>query len=435
MEMTGMKILVVGGGGREHALVWKIAQSPLAGEILAAPGNAGTATLARNIAVAADDIEGLVRLAAAERVDLTVVGPELPLTMGLADRLTDAGFPVFGPSAAGARIEGSKWFAKRLMQKGGIPTAAAYLADTREDALSRAEELGYPVVIKADGLAAGKGVVIAGSAAEAEAAIDDMLVRGRFGSSGERVLIEECLKGEEASILAFVDGESSALLAPSQDHKRAFDGDEGPNTGGMGAYAPAPVVTPAMLGTIKNDIIDATVRALRETDGTVYRGVLYAGLMVTEEGPKVIEFNCRFGDPEAQVTLPLLDADIVEVMVATARGELDPSAVGTSAGSAACVVMASGGYPGSYEKGKVISGLSSAGALDDVVVFHAGTAERDGDVVTSGGRVIGVTGTASDLPAALVRAYDGVSAITFAGAHHRHDIGHRALERSGGATR
>ena len=430
-----MKILVVGGGGREHALVWKIAQSSRSGEILAAPGNAGTAALARNISVAADDIDGLVRLASDERVDLTVVGPEIPLTMGLADRLTDAGLLVFGPSAAGARIEGSKWFAKKLMQKGGIPTATAYLADTREDALSRAEELGYPVVIKADGLAAGKGVIIAESASEAEVAIDDMLVRGRFGTSGERVLIEECLKGEEASILAFVDGERSALLAPSQDHKRAFDGDEGPNTGGMGAYAPAPVVTPAMLGAIKNDIIDATVRALRETDGTVYRGVLYAGLMVTEEGPKVIEFNCRFGDPEAQVTLPLLEADIVEVMVATARGELDPSTVGVSSDSAACVVMASGGYPGSYEKGKVVGGLSSAGAIDDVVVFHAGTVERDGDVVTSGGRVVGVTGMAGDLPAALVRAYEGVRVITFAGAHHRHDIGHRALERSGGAIR
>lgn len=425
-----MKILVVGSGGREHALVWKIAQSPLAGEILAAPGNAGTATLARNVAVAADDIEGLVRLAADERVDLTVVGPEIPLTMGLADRLADAGLPVFGPSAAGARIEGSKWFAKKLMQKGGIPTGAAYLADTREDALSRADELGYPVVIKADGLAAGKGVVIAQSAAEAEAAVDDMLVRGRFGASGKRVLIEECLKGEEASILAFVDGERSALMVPSQDHKRAFDGDEGPNTGGMGAYAPAPVVTPAMLGTIKRDIIDATVRALHETDGTVYRGVLYAGLMITEEGPRVIEFNCRFGDPEAQVTLPLLEADIVEVMVATARGELDPSAVKTSPGSAVCVVMASGGYPGSYEKGKVIGGLASAGAFDDIVVFHAGTAERDGDVVTSGGRVLGVTGVADGLPAALVLAYEGVRVIKFAGAHHRKDIGHRALERS-----
>jgi phosphoribosylamine--glycine ligase len=434
METTGMKILVVGGGGREHALVWKIAQSPLAGEILAAPGNAGTATLARNVAVAADDIEGLVRLAADERIDLTVVGPEIPLTLGLADRLVDAGLPVFGPSAAGARIEGSKWFAKELMRKGGIPTAAAYLADTREDALSRADELGYPVVIKADGLAAGKGVVIAQSAAEAEAAIDDMLLRGRFGASGKRILIEECLKGEEASILAFVDGERSALMVPSQDHKRAFDGDEGPNTGGMGAYAPAPVVTPAMLGTIKRDIIDATVRALRETDGTVYRGVLYAGLMITEEGPKVIEFNCRFGDPEAQVTLPLLEADIVEVMVATAKGELDPSAVGMSSGSAACVVMASGGYPGSYEKGKVVGGLSSAGAIDDVVVFHAGTAERDGDVVTSGGRVLGVTGVADDLSSALVRAYEGVRVITFAGAHHRKDIGHRALARSGAGS-
>lgn len=430
-----MKILVVGSGGREHALVWKIAQSPLAGEILAAPGNAGTAALARNVAVAADDIEGLVRLAAAERVDLTVVGPELPLTMGLADRLADAGLSVFGPSAAGARVEGSKWFAKELMLKGGIPTARAYLAVTREEALSRVDELGCPVVIKADGLAAGKGVVIAQSAAEAEAAIDDMLVRGRFGASGERILIEECLKGEEASILAFVDGERSALMVPSQDHKRAFDGDEGPNTGGMGAYAPAPVVAPDMLGTIKRDIIDATIRALHETDGTVYRGVLYAGLMITEEGPKVIEFNCRFGDPEAQVTLPLLDADIVEVMVATARGELDPSAVRTSPGSAACVVMASGGYPGSYEKGKVIGGLASAGAIGDVVVFHAGTARLEGDVVTSGGRVLGVTGIDRDLPAALVRAYEGVRVITFAGAHHRTDIGHRALERSGRAVR
>ncbi len=429
-----MKILVVGSGGREHALVWKIAQSPLAGEILAAPGNAGTATLARNVAVAADDIEGLVRLAADERVDLTVVGPEIPLTMGLADRLADAGLPVFGPSAAGARIEGSKWFAKELMRKGGIPTAAAYLSNTREDALSRADELGYPVVIKADGLAAGKGVVIAQSAAEAEAAVDDMLVRGRFGASGKRVLIEECLKGEEVSILAFVDGERSALMVPSQDHKRAFDGDEGPNTGGMGAYAPAPVVTPAMLGTIKRDIIDATVRALHETYGTVYRGVLYAGLMITEEGPRVIEFNCRFGDPEAQVTLPLLEADIVEVMVATARGELDPSAVKTSSRSAACVVMASGGYPASYEKGKVIGGLASAAAFPDVVVFHAGTAERDGDVVTSGGRVLGVTGVADRLPAALVLAYEGVRVITFAGAHHRKDIGHRALERSGAGS-
>lgn len=425
-----MKILVIGGGGREHALVWKIAQSPLAGEILAAPGNAGTAGMARNVAVAADDIDGLVRLAMDEGVGLTVIGPELPLTMGLADRLADAGLAVFGPTRSAARIEGSKWFAKEIMLRGGIPTARGHLARTRGEAVSRADELGYPVVIKADGLAAGKGVVIAQSAAEAESAIDDMLLRGRFGSSGERVVVEECLRGEEASILAFVDGRESALMVPSQDHKRAFDGDEGPNTGGMGAYAPAPVVTPTMLGAIKRDIIDATVDAMRDADGTVYRGVLYAGLMITDDGPKVIEFNCRFGDPEAQVTLPLLDADIVEVMAATARGELDPASVKSSSASAACIVMASGGYPGSYEKGKVIGGLASAAAIDRVNVFHAGTAVADGDVVTSGGRVLGVTGLDRDLPAALTRAYEGVRVIKFAGAFYRKDIGHRALTRS-----
>lgn len=425
-----MKILVIGGGGREHALAWKIAQSPLAGEILVAPGNAGTTGVARNVAVAADDIDGLVRLALDESVDLTVIGPELPLTMGLADRMTGEGLAVFGPTQAGARIEGSKWFAKELMQRGGIPTACAYLAETRAEAVSRADELGYPVVIKADGLAAGKGVVIAQTAGEAESAIDDMLVRGRFGASGERIVIEECLQGEEASILAFVDGRESALMVPSQDHKRAFNGDEGPNTGGMGAYAPAPVVTSEMLGTIKRDIVDATVGALRDTDGTVYRGVLYAGLMVTDEGPKVIEFNCRFGDPEAQVTLPLLDADIVEVMAATARGELDPASVKESGAAAACVVMASGGYPGSYEKGKAIGGLASADAIEGVHVFHAGTAAANGEVVTSGGRVLGVTGVDKDLQAALTRAYEGVRMIKFAGAFHRTDIGHRALERT-----
>ena len=425
-----MKVLVIGGGGREHALVWKIAQSPLAGEILVAPGNAGTAGQARNVAVAADDIDGLVRLAVDEGVDLTVIGPEQPLTMGLADRLTGAGLAVFGPSRSAARIEGSKWFAKELMLRGGIPTAAAYLARTREEALSRAAEFGYPVVIKADGLAAGKGVIIAQSAGEAESAVDDMLIRGRFGASGERVVVEECLRGEEASILAFVDGRESALLVTSQDHKRAFDGDEGPNTGGMGAYAPAPVVTQAMLGDIKRDIIDATVGAMREADGTIYRGVLYAGLMITDEGPKVIEFNCRFGDPEAQVTLPLMDADIVEVMAATARGELDPSSVKSSGGAAACIVMASGGYPGSYEKGKIIGGLASAAAIEGVHVFHAGTSMANGDVVTWGGRVLGVTGVDKDLQAALTRAYEGVRVIKFAGAFNRTDIGHRALARS-----
>jgi len=425
-----MKVLVVGSGGREHALVWKIAQSPLADEVLAAPGNAGMSEQARCVGVAADDVEGLVALAKKERVDLTVIGPEVPLTMGLADRLAEAGLAAFGPTAAGARIEGSKWFAKELMFRGGIPTAKAYLADTTAEAAARADELGYPVVIKADGLAAGKGVVIAQNGTDARAAIESMLEGGRFGASGERVVVEEFLEGEEASILAFVDGERSALMVASQDHKRAFDGDSGPNTGGMGAYAPAPVVTPEMLPAIQRGIIDATVRALRETDGTVYRGVLYAGLMVTDDGPKVVEFNCRFGDPETQVVLPLLDCDIVEVMAATARGELDSAMVRTSEGAAACVVVASGGYPGSYEKGKTIGGLSSANAIDGVVVFHAGTANVNGDIVTSGGRVLGVTGVADDLENALVRAYEGVRTVSFAGSFNRTDIGHRALERS-----
>jgi len=426
-----MKILVVGSGGREHALVWKIAKSRTAPEILAAPGNAGTAELARNVPVSADDVEGLTRLAREEEVDLVVIGPELPLTMGLADRLADEGRAAFGPTRAGARIEGSKWFAKELMLSAGVPTARAHLAATSEEAAARADELGYPVVIKADGLAAGKGVVIAGSPEEAREAIDSMLVQGRFGESGRHVLVEECLEGEEASILAFTDGNASALLVPSQDHKRAYDRDEGPNTGGMGAYAPAGVMTPSMLVTVKRDIIDATVAALRELDGTVYRGVLYAGLMVTDDGPKVIEFNCRFGDPEAQVTLPLLDADIVEVMLATSRGELDPGTVRSTGDSAACVVVASGGYPGSYEKGKTIVGLPTAAAIEGVTVFHAGTALAGGDVVSSGGRVLGVTGLGADLPCALARAYEGVGVVDFAGAFHRTDIGHRALARSG----
>jgi phosphoribosylamine--glycine ligase len=295
-----MKILVVGGGGREHALVWKIAQSQAAGEIIAAPGNAGIAGLARCVAVGAEDVGGLLRLVEEEDVDLVVIGPEAPLALGLADRLIERGVTTFGPSMAGARIEGSKSFAKDVMRRAGVCTAGAVTTGSREDAIAAADELGYPVVIKADGLAAGKGVVVAIDAGEAVAAVEDALVRETFGPSGRRLLIEEYLEGEEASILAFVDGERSALLAPSQDHKRAYDGDRGPNTGGMGAYAPAPVITAAMLDSIRREIIDPTVAALRELDGTIYRGVLYAGLMITPDGPSVIEFNCRFaGDAAA----------------------------------------------------------------------------------------------------------------------------------------
>ena len=422
-----MRILVVGGGGREHALAWKIAQSPLAHEVVAAPGNAGIAAVARCVPLSPDDVTGLARFAAEERFDLVVVGPENPLTMGLADRLADAGVPVFGPSRAAAQLEGSKWFAKDLMLRAGIPTARAWLATSRDEALGRAREIGFPVVVKADGLAAGKGVVIAQDRRALEAAVDDALVRGVFGPSGERVVVEECLEGEEVSVLALVDGRRTALLVPSQDHKRAYDGDEGPNTGGMGAYAPAPVLDAAALEDVRRRVIDATVAALEEFHGVTYRGVLYAGLMMTAEGPKVLEFNCRFGDPETQVILPLLDGDLVEIMLSVAHGALDPSSVRTRPGAAACVVLASGGYPGHYDKGTEIRGLAAAAALDGVQVFHAGTALQGERVVTAGGRVLGVTGVGTDLPDALGKAYAGVYQISFDGAHSRKDIGYRAL--------
>ena len=424
-----MKVLVVGGGGREHALVWKIAQSPSVTEIIAAPGNAGMAGLARLVPVAADDLEGLVALVEEEACDLTVVGPELPLTLGLADMLAERGLPVFGPSRAAAAIEGSKSFAKDLMLRAGIPTAAAEVATDPDRAAGLVRDIGCPVVIKADGLAAGKGVVVAHDEDEALRAIDDAMVHGRYGESGRTVLVEEYLEGEEASILAFTDGKSAGLLVSSQDHKRAFDGDRGPNTGGMGAYAPAPVVTPEVYDVARTHIVERAIEALSRLHGVTYSGVIYAGLMITDEGPKVIEFNCRFGDPEAQVTLPLLDADMVEVMASVARGDLDPGIVRTKAEAAACVVVASGGYPGAYEKGKEIRGLADAEALEGVTVFHAGTAEEGGRVVTSGGRVLGVTAVGADLPVAIARAYEGVRAVTFEGARSRADIGHRALAR------
>jgi phosphoribosylamine--glycine ligase len=422
-----MKVLVVGGGGREHALVWKISQSPLAQEIVAAPGNAGIASLARCVPLAADDVSGLARFASDERFDLVVVGPEAPLTLGLADRLTSAGVPVFGPSAAAARVEGSKWFAKELMLRARIPTAMAWRATGRDEALGRARDLGFPVVVKADGLAAGKGVVIARDRRALEAAVDDSLVRGVFGPAGEAVVVEECLEGEEVSVIAFTDGKRTALLAASQDHKRVFDGDEGPNTGGMGAYAPAPVLGAAE--DVARRVVEGAVSALEEYHGVEYRGVLYAGLMMTADGPKVLEFNCRFGDPETQVVLPLLDGDIVEVMASVAGGQLDPSRVRTRPGAAVCVVLAAGGYPGHYEKGAEIRGLAEAGALEGVVVFHAGTAFSGDRVVTAGGRVLGVTGVGRDLPDAVGRAYAGVREISFDGAHCRKDIGYRALRR------
>jgi len=409
-----MKILIVGGGGREHALAWKLAQSSLAPELIAAPGNAGIAALARCVPIAADDVESLARLASEERCELTVVGPEVPLTLGLADRIRETGGAVFGPSADGARLEGSKWFAKEVMERAGVPTARAWRATTREDALAAFDEAGAPVVVKADGLAAGKGVIIAETHEEAVAAVDDIMTRRQFGDAGATVVIEEFLVGEEASILALTDGERFAPLVVSQDHKRALDGDLGLNTGGMGAYAPAPVVDAAMTAGIVRDVLRPTVETLRAM-GIDYRGVLYAGLMLTDDGPKVLEFNCRFGDPETQVVLPLLDGDLAEIMMAVARGELDPARVRASGRSAACI--------------KTIDGLDAAAALDGVTVFHAGTALADGNVVTSGGRVLGVTATAGALPAAIDRAYEAVGLITFEDVQYRRDIGHRALAR------
>ncbi len=423
-----MKILIVGGGGREHALAWKLAQSARAPELIVAPGNAGIAALARCVPIAADDVEALTRLAVEEQCDLTVVGPEVPLTLGLADRVRETGGAVFGPSKDGARLEGSKWFAKEVMERAGVPTARAWRATSREAALAALDETGAPVVVKADGLAAGKGVIIAETHEEAVAAVDDIMTQRQFGDAGATVVIEEYLVGEEASILAFTDGERFAPLVVSQDHKRALDGDLGLNTGGMGAYAPAPVVDAAMTAGIVRDVLSPTVETLRAM-GIDYRGVLYAGLMLTDDGPKVLEFNCRFGDPETQVVLPLLDGDLAEIMLAVARGELDPTTVRASGRSAACVVMASGGYPGSYAKGKTIEGLGTAGALDGVTVFHAGTALSGESVVTSGGRVLGVTATADELPAALDQAYEAVEKIAFDGAQYRRDIGHRALAR------
>ncbi len=422
-----MKVLVIGGGGREHALVWKLSRSPLVKTIIAAPGNAGIARFARTVPIPAHDTEGLAKLADEEECDLTVVGPEVPLTLGIVDRFTSRGLRIFGPSAEGAKIEGSKWFAKELMLRAGVPTAEARLSSDPAEALSFARELGFPAVVKADGLAAGKGVVVVRDADEAATAIDDALLRGRFGDSGTSVVIEEYLDGEEVSIIAFTDGERFWMLLPSQDHKRALDGDAGPNTGGMGAYAPTPFATPEVLRSVEQMIIGPTLQALAER-GIEYRGVLYAGLMVTKSGPKVVEFNCRFGDPETQVVLPLLDGDLAEIMMSVVRGELDPTLVRSGAGHAACVVMASGGYPGKYEKGKVISGLSDAEVVDGVTVFHAGTDFRDGKLVTSGGRVLGVTARNGSLADAVARAYKAVGLVSFDGEQHRLDIGSKALK-------
>jgi len=423
-----MKILVVGGGGREHALVRKLKESPRVTEIFCAPGNAGIAAQAKCVGIPADAVGELVAFARSERIDLTVVGPEVPLVAGIVDEFGRQGLRVFGPTRAAARLEGSKSFAKDLMRKYGIPTAASESFTDIAAALNYLEQVPVPVVIKADGLAAGKGVVIAQSRPEAAAAVEMMLGRKVFGAAGSKVVIEEYLEGEEVSVLALTDGETVVPLVSAQDHKRIFDGDQGPNTGGMGAYSPAPVYTPELAAEVCRTILVPTVAAMA-SEGCLYRGVLYAGLMVTAAGPRVLEFNARFGDPETQVILPRLASDLVEIMEAVIDGALARAELCWQEESAVCVVMAAGGYPGDYEKGKVISGLAEAACLPGVSVLHAGTAMADNQVVTAGGRVLGVTALGGDIREAIDRAYAAAEKIRFDGAHYRRDIGHRALKR------
>ncbi len=439
-----MKILVVGSGGREHAIAWRLAQDAERHDLYCAPGNAGTAEVATNVPLKADDVAGLVAWAKAERPDLVVVGPEAPLVIGLVDALEREGIACFGPVAAGARLEGSKRFAKEVMDAAGVPTGKAETFTDAVQAKAALPAFGLPVVIKADGLAAGKGVVVAETREQAEAAIDDMLVGNKFGAAGAEVLIEEFLHGEECSILAMVDGEHAVLLPASQDHKRIFDGDRGPNTGGMGAYSPAPVVTADKLPLIREKIILPVVRELKKR-GITYRGILYAGLMVNDaqsvpHGPvaqsgsaiNVVEFNARFGDPETEAVLPRLGGSFATALRHAATGGLRDEDIVVKDECAATVILASGGYPGKYESNRIIefsnerTGELSAKSL----VFHCGTKIEDGKVVTSGGRVLSVTGLGATLREAVDNAYARVSEISFDGAFYRKDIAHRAFARA-----
>ena len=419
-----MNILVIGSGGREHALYWKLSESPQTEQIYAIPGNPG---MGASAAIALDDHAAILRFAKEHEIGLVVVGPEVPLMNGLVDELEAAGIRAFGPRANAAEIEGSKSFAKDLMKKYGIPTARYEVFTAAEPARAYIRQEGAPIVVKADGLAAGKGVIVAMTEQEALDAVDAIMEDHSFGDAGARVVIEEFMEGEEASLLAFTDGRTIRPMISAQDHKRAYDGDRGPNTGGMGTYAPAPVMTPEMTERAVEEILKPTIAAMAK-EGRVYRGCLYLGLMVTADGPKVVEFNARFGDPETQVVLPLLDSDLVAIMCACADGTLADVPIRWKDGAAVCVVLASGGYPGHYEKGQEIHGLADAEAMG-ALVFHAGTAMKDGNLVTNGGRVLGVVGRGADISSAVDAAYAAATKISFKDAYYRKDIAHRALER------
>ncbi len=426
-----MKVLVVGGGGREHALVWRLAQDREQPELFCAPGNSGTSALAHNLAISASDGSGLLEWARRERPDLTVVGPEAPLCDGLVDVFQGEGLAAFGPCRAAARLEGSKVFAKEIMASAGAPTARSAVFEEFEQAVAYLRKHDGPCVIKADGLAAGKGVHVCPDAGAAVEALRETMVKRAFGDAGQQVVIEEFLEGEELSVLAFTDGENVAFMPAAQDHKRVGDGDQGPNTGGMGAYAPTPIATGELLDQAREKVFLPVLAELRRR-GIRYRGVLYAGLMATSAGLRVLEFNARFGDPETQAILPLLDRDLIPLMRSCIEGGLANEQAPLCKAHAACVIMAASGYPGAFRKGDPIAGLVEAAAMPEVLVFHAGAKLENGATVTAGGRVLGVTGLGASLSEALNRAYAAVSRISFPGAHWRKDIGARSLGRSGG---
>lgn len=437
--MSGLRVLVIGSGGREHALAWALARSPRMERVYVAPGNAGTEwaehhgpdgvrlASAENAPIKIDDFAGLIGFAREKAVDLTVVGPEAPLAGGLVDAFREAGLCVFGPDRAAARLEASKGYAKQFMRDHGIPTADFAIFRDYEAASRYAADLDRPLVIKADGLAAGKGVVVCDTPAEAEQALKSMLVEHAFKEAGDQVVVEQRLSGWEVSVLALLDGQNFAILPYAADHKRAMDGDQGPNTGGMGAYAPRLVEIPGFETFLSERILRPVALGVAER-GASYVGVLYVGLMITADGPYVLEFNCRFGDPETQAVLPLLDCDLAEVMLACTEGRLDPAMVKSKGGACGSVVLASGGYPGEYRTGLPISGLDQAAALPDVAVFHAGTRREGEQIVTAGGRVLAVSALGESMPRALERAYEAAKLIHFEGVHYRSDIGRTARE-------
>jgi len=424
-----MRVLIIGQGGRENALAWKLSQSPRLEKLYSAPGNTGMAEVSECVKIPAGDIEGLVRFAKEKNIDLTVVGPEAPLVEGLVDRFKNENLKVFGPDAYASQLEGSKLFSKRLMQRTGVPTATFEEFSNPEDALSYLSKVKYPLVVKADGLCAGKGVVIAQTRQEAEEAVKRMMQEKVFGPSGDKILIEECLEGEEASLIAVSDGETIVCFASSQDHKRIFDGDQGPNTGGMGAYSPAPVVSPQLQKEAEEKVFLPVIQALKE-DGHPFVGFLYAGVMVTSEGLKVLEFNVRMGDPEAQAILPRLESDLLELFQVCLQGRLKDLKLTWRPDAAVCVVLASEGYPGSYKKGDTIRGISEAAGMPETLIFHAGTKVQDNNIVTDGGRVLNVVSLGDGIPQAVKRVYQAAGKITFRGMQFRKDIAHRALKRT-----